>query len=194
MFKKLFTAATVIFSMVSVAHAEVAYSMPALEIGIKMNTMDGDNATSNKQAQGFQGGGSMVFDFGDSGFGLKTGLMYSERPFKIENGTTTSEGKITYFDIPLHVMFKFEDYAGIFLGPSFSTKLGDECEATVAGVGATCNLTNVKSSIMPITFGAQFKVAANFGLSLFFETASGEIAQGIKDSRAVGANLLFVFD
>lgn len=191
MFKKLFTAATVIFSMVSVAHAEVAYSMPAIEVGIKMNTMDGDNATSNKQSQGFQGGGSMVFDFGDSGFGLKTGLIYSERPFKIETaGPVTTEGKITYFDIPVQVMFKFEDYAGIFLGPSFSTKLGDECKVA----GGTCNLTNVKSLIMPITFGAQFKVAANFGLSLFFETASGEIAQGIKDSRAVGANLLFVFD
>ncbi len=166
-------------------------AMPALEIGIKMNTMDGDGATSNKQAQGFQGGGSMVFDFGDSGFGLKTGLIYSERPFKFETGAVTTEGKITYFDIPLHVMFKFEDYAGIFLGPSFSTKLGDECEVTGGG---TCTLTSIKSSIMPITFGAQFKVAANFGLSLFFETASGEIAQGIKDSRAVGANLLFVFD
>lgn len=191
MFKKLLTAATVIFSMVSVAHAEVAYSMPALEVGIKMNTMDGDGATSNKQAQGFQGGGSMVFDFGDSGFGLKTGLIYSERPFKFETTGVTTEGKITYFDIPLHVMFKFEDYAGIFLGPSFSTKLGDECEVTGGGA---CTLTSIKSSIMPITFGAQFKVAANFGLSLFFETASGEIAQGIKDSRAVGANLLFVFD
>lgn len=191
MFKKLFTAATVIFSMVSVAHAEVAYSMPALEIGIKMNTMDGVGATSNKQAQGFQGGGSIVFDFGDSGFGLKTGLMYSERPFKFETTGVTSEGKLTYFDIPLHVMFKFEDYAGIFLGPSFSTKLGDECEVTGGG---TCTLTNIKSSLMPITFGAQFKVAANFGLSLFFETTSGKISEELKDSRAVGANLLFVFD
>lgn len=191
MFKKLFTAITVIFSMVSVAHAEIAYSMPALEAGLKLNTMDLEGATSNKQTQAFQAGGSIVFDFADSGFGLKTGLMYSERTFKNETGTVTSEGKLTYFDIPLQIMFKFEDYAGIFFGPSFSTKLGDEC--TVSG-GGSCNLTGVKSSIMPLTFGAQFKMAANFGLSLFFETISGEVADNLESSRGVGANLLFVFD
>ena len=116
--------------------------------------------------------------------------MYSERTFKNENTLVNTEGKITYFDVPLHIMFKFEDYAGIFLGPSFSTKLGDECKASVG----TCNLTNVKSSIMPLTFGAQFKMAANFGLSLFFETFSGDVADNLGSSRGVGANLLFVFD
>lgn len=193
MFKKLLTAVTVIFSMVSVAHAEIAYSMPALEAGLKLNTMDADNATSNKQTQAFQAGGSIVFDLGvNRDFGLKTGLMYSERTFKNEfTGGLTREGKITYFDIPLHLMFKFEDYAGIYFGPSFSTKLGDEAEDQT---GASVTLTNIKSSIMPLTFGAQFKVAANFGLSLFFETISGEIAQGLESSRGIGANLLFVFD
>ncbi|WP_409479034.1 hypothetical protein [Pseudobdellovibrio sp. HCB154] len=191
MFKKLFTAATVIFSMVSVAQAEVAYSMPALEVGFKLNTMDLDGATSNKQSQAFQGGGSIVFDFGDSGFGLKTGLMYSERTFKNEALLSNLEGKITYFDVPLHLMFKFEDYAGIFLGPSFSTKLGDECTTSFGG---GCSVPGVKSTIMPLTFGAQFKMAANFGLSLFFETISGKVADNLESSRGVGANLLFVFD
>lgn len=190
MFKKLLTTVSMIL-MASVAHAEIAYSMPALEVGFKLNTMDADGSTSNKQSQAFQVGGSMVFDFSDSGFGLKTGLMYSERTFKNEFPLSlTQEGKITYFDIPLQVMFKFEDYAGIYFGPSFSTKLGDECKANVG----SCNLTDIKSSIMPMTFGAQFKMAANFGLSLFFETYSGEVAQGLEASRAVGANLLFVFD
>lgn len=191
MFKKLITAATVMISFVSIAKAEIAYSMPALEVGFKLNTMDLDGATSNKQSQAFQGGGSIVFDFGDTGFGLKTGLMYSERTFKNETSTTTSEGKITYFDIPAQIMFKFEDYAGIFFGPSFSTKLGDECK--VSG-GGSCTLTDIKSTIMPLTFGAQFKMAANFGLSLFFETISGDVAQNLGSSRGVGANLLFVFD
>lgn len=189
MFKKLFTAATVIFSMVSVAHAEVAYSMPALEVGFKLNTMDADGATSNKQTQAFQAGGSIVFDFAEN-FGLKTGLMYSERTFKNESGLLEQKGKLTYFDVPLHLMFKFEDYAGIFFGPSFSTKLGDECTANVG----SCSLTDVKSTIMPLTFGAQFKMTPNLGLNLFFETISGEVADGLKSSRGVGANLLFTFD
>jgi hypothetical protein len=190
MFKKLFTAAAVIFSMVSVAHAEVAYSMPSLEVGFKLNTIDGKGATSNKQVQGFQAGGSIVFDFAEN-FGLKTGLMYSERPFKYETGVVTTEGQITYFDIPVHVMFKFEDYAGIFFGPSFSTKMGDECK--VSG-GGSCGSLSAKSTIMPLTFGAQFKFMPNLGLSLFFETISGEVATGLESSRGLGANLLFTFN
>lgn len=176
--------------MVSVAHAEVAYSMPSLEVGFKLNTMDATAATSNKQTQGFQAGGSIVFDFAEN-FGLKTGLMYSERTFKNEfTGGSTSEGKITYFDVPVHIMFKFEDYAGIFFGPSFSTKMGDECTSSTG----SCSLTSVKSSIMPLTFGAQFKMTPNFGLNLFFETISGEVAKNLESSRGLGANLLFTFD
>lgn len=190
MFRKLFTAATVIISMASVAHAEVAYSMPSLEVGFKLNTIDAKGATSNKQSQGFQAGGSIVFDFAQN-FGFKTGLMYSERPFKNETGTTTTEGKITYFDIPLHVMFKFEDYAGIYFGPSLSTKMSDECK--VSG-GGSCTGLEAKSSIMPLTFGAQFKFLPNFGLSLFFETVSGSVAKDLESSRGLGANLLFTFD
>jgi hypothetical protein len=192
MFKNLLTTATVIFSMVSVASAEVSYSMPSLELGMKMNTMDATNATSNKQKLAYQLGGSIVFNIGGDGaqFGLKTGLMYSERTFKNDTLLSSSEGKITYFDIPVHLMFKFEDYAGIYFGPSFSTKLGDECTSTTG----SCSLTNVKSSIMPLTFGAQFKFAPNLGMNLFFETISGDIAQNLKDSRGVGASLLIAFD
>lgn len=189
MFKKLLTAATILF-LASMSQAEVAYSMPALEVGMKMNTMDATNATSNKQKLAYQLGGSIVFDIANN-FGLKTGLMYSERTFKNDfAGGATTEGKITYFDIPVHFMFKIEDYAGIYLGPSFSTKLGDECTSSTG----SCSLTNVKSSLIPMTFGAQFKFAPNLGLNLFFETISGEVATGLKDSRGVGINLLVAFD
>lgn len=192
MIKKLLAVSAVALSMVSVARADVAYSMPGIEAGFKLNTVDADNATSNKQTTAIQAGGTIVFDLGSNrDFGIKTGLMYSERTFENDFGGLTLKGKISYAEIPLQLMFKFEDYAGIFLGPSFATKLGDDCTYSD---GSTCALKNIKSTIIPITFGAQFKMAANFGLSLFFETVSGELADGMKSSRGIGANLLFVFD
>jgi len=175
----------------SLARAEVSYSMPSLEVGLRLNTVDLTNATSQKQSQAFQFGGSIVFDLGageTKNFGLKTGLSYVERTFKNETNAVSTSGKITYADIPVHFMFKFEDYAGIYFGPSFAMKMSDEC--TGCGTGG---ITGIKSTITPITFGAQFKFSPNLGMGLFFEKA-GDLSSDLKDSRAVGANLLLVFE
>ena len=177
----------------STAFAQMSYSMPALEAGFKWNSMDADSASSNKQSLAFQLGGSMVINFHEQ-IGLRTGLFYSERTFKNEftvgSSSSTNDGKISYAEVPIHFMYKFEDYAGIYIGPSLAMKMSDQCNAS----SGSCTLSNVKSMIVPITFGAQFKFMPNFGLNLFFETVSGEVAQGLKDSRAIGVNALIAFD
>ena len=71
-------------------------------------------------------------------------------------------------------------------GPSFAVKLGDEV--------STASLTDVKSFITPLTFGAQFKFVPNLGANVFFETVPGDLANGVSNSRAVGVNLLFTLD
>lgn len=184
--KKLLVCAVTLLSLSS-ALADVSYSMPALEGGFKWNSMDLDGSTSNNQVVGFQFGGSVIVNFSTQ-FGLRTGLFYNERPFKSENGPgSTVEGKITYADIPLHLMLKLEDYAGIYIGPSISTKIGDE----VKGGGS---IAGVKSSVMPLTVGAEFKFAPNFGINIFFETISSSLATNISSSRGIGANFVLAFD
>lgn len=175
----------VLSSAAFAASPNVSYSMPAVEFGFKWNSADLDGASSNKQNIGFQLGASTVFNFAPT-FGLKTGLFYSERPFKADFAGTEVKGKITYFEVPAFFMFKFEDYAGVYVGPSLAIKLGDEISPGT--------MSDVKSMITPITFGAQFKFLPNFGANIFFETIPSEVAKGIKSSRAVGANLLFTFD
>lgn len=166
------------------ASAELSYTMPALELGFKWNSMDLKNASSNKQTLGFQMGGSVVIDLNDT-LGLRTGLFYSERPFKSDSITGEVSGKITYIDVPVHFMFMLEDYAGIYVGPSLSMKLGDE-----VNVGS---LTGVKSMITPIAFGGAFKVAENFGLNLFFETIPSALSDDLEASRGIGINGFFTF-
>lgn len=176
------------FVLSSAAFAQspnVSYSMPAVEFGFKWNSADLDGVSSNKQDIGFQLGASTVFNFAPT-FGLKTGLFYSERPFKADAAGTEVKGKVTYFEVPAFFMFKFEDYAGVYVGPSLAVKLGDEISPGT--------LQDVKGMIIPITFGAQFKFVENFGANIFFETVPGDLAKGVKNSRAVGANLLFTFD
>lgn len=164
------------------AFAELSYTMPALEAGFKWNSMDLDGSTSNKQTIGFQLGGSVVIDLPES-FGLRTGLFYSERPLKSDFGSVEQTGKITYADIPIHFMFKLEDYAGVYLGPSIAMKIGDE--------GSPASLTGVKSMVIPITFGGEFKVSENFGLNIFFETVTSNLADHVTASRGIGINAFF---
>lgn len=188
--KKMIALSFVLLSSAAFSQSpNVSYSMPAVEVGFKWNSADLDGSSSNKQDIGFQVGASTVFNFAPS-FGLKTGLFYSERPFKAESTTlgVTSEtkGKVTYFDVPVFFMFKFEDYAGVYVGPTLAVKLGDEIKPGT--------LQDVKGMIVPITFGAQFKFLPNFGANVFFETVPGDLAKGVKNSRAVGANLMFTFD
>lgn len=185
--KKIIALVTVslLSSVVLAASPNVSYSMPAVEFGFKWNSADYDGSTSNKQDIGFQLGASTVFNLAPT-FGLKTGLFYSERPFKADLSGTETKGKVTYFEVPAFFMFKFEDYAGVYLGPSLAIKLGSEVSPGT--------LQDVKSMIVPITFGAQFKFIENFGVNIFFETVPGDLAKSVKNSRAVGANLLFTFD
>ncbi len=83
-------------------------------------------------------------------------------------------------------MLKFEDYAGVYVGPTLSVKLGDEY--------SNGSLTNAKSMITPITFGAQFKYVPSMGANIFFETVPGDLASGLSNARAVGVNLIFTLD
>lgn len=159
------------------------YSMPALEVGFKSNTVSIQSSTSNSQVTGYQLGVSGVLNFSDK-FGLKSGLFYTERPFKSDFSGTTVDGKVTYAEIPAFLMYKIEDYAGVYAGPSLGIKMGDEGSPA---------LTSVKSMVVPLTIGAQFKFLPNFGLNFFFEGA-GELAKGVENSRAIGVNLMFTLD
>ena len=185
--KKIILTALMVIS--TSAMAEISYSMPALEVGFKWNSMDGLGAISNKQSMGIQVGGSTVLNI-NSEFGVRTGLFYSERPFKGELSSGPYEGKISYAEVPVHFMFKLEDFAGIYIGPSLAMKLGDE----ITCAPGPCNLTDIKPMILPITFGAQFKFTPNLGLNLFFETVPSDLALGLKNSRGIGMNLLVAFE
>ncbi len=162
-----------------------SYSMPAAELGFKWSSANLKSAVSDKQEVGIQIGVSSVFNFA-ANLGVKSGLFYSERPFKSEYVGSTAKGKLSYFEVPLHLMFKFEDYAGVYVGPALAVKLGDESSPT--------GLTEIKSLVLPITFGAQFKFLPNLGANVFFETVPGELANGVSNSKAVGINILISLD
>lgn len=186
--KKIVALGLLVFSTTAFAQkasSGFSYSMPAIEVGFKWNTVKINNSTSDKQVMGYQLGVSTVANISES-FGVRTGMFYSERPFEADFATTTTKGKITYFEVPVQLMFKIEDYAGVYVGPSVSVKLSDEVSPG--------SLADVKSLVVPLTFGAAFKFLPNFGINVFFETVPGDLATNVSNSRAVGVNLLIALD
>ena len=171
--------------MSSVAMADIDYG---LEVGIRQQSGEVDSDLASVKSQmGFQFGATAHFPISGA-WHMRTGLLYTQRPVVVESDATGDENKISmnYLDVPVALMYKFEEYAGVFAGVSLGLNLDSDAE-----VG---KVNDVKSPLTPIIFGASFKFAPQLGATLYYETASGDAADGLKNYRAVGANLQITFD
>lgn len=157
-----------------------------IEVGIRQQSGDVDGTSSTKSQTGFQAGGVAAFQV-NGPWHVRTGLLYTQRPLVVSTSPDTKYS-MTYLDIPVAAMYKFEEYAGVFAGVSLAMNLDSSCDN-----GCT-KVQDVKSIYVPLILGATFKFAPQLGGTIYFETGSGEVAQGLKNYRAVGANLLITFD
>lgn len=164
----------------STALADIDYG---LEVGIRQQSGDVDGI-STKSQMGMQFGATAHFPISGP-LHLRTGMLYTQRPLVLEQ---SPDNKVTmnYLDVPVALMYKFEEYAGVFAGISLGLNLDKNADAGT--------VTDVKSPLIPFLIGASFKFAPNLGATLYYESASGEAAKNLKDYRAVGANLMITFD
>ena len=162
------------------------YTDGALEIGFRQQnaTVEGTNV-DEKAKNGFQVGVSGAFPISGN-VSFRTGLFYVEKPFEYEVGAVSEDVRFTYVQIPLAAMYKFEEYAGVYAGVNAEMSLSDDCGSQ------SCE--DVQSPTTPFVIGAAFKFAPQLGANVFFESGSGEVADGIKNLRAVGVNLMVTFD
>ncbi|MBL7670451.1 MAG: outer membrane beta-barrel protein [Bdellovibrionaceae bacterium] len=179
------------------ASAMAAASDYGAVFGFRSQSGDLDPATTttntSKAAIGYQLGITTSFQMSGP-LNLRTGLMYVERPLKVSSIASGDEAdyKLTYFDVPVLLSYKFEDYAAVYAGVSLSVNLSSS--ASGKGSLSAAKVTDAKSMIVPITLGAAFRFAPQIGADVFFETVPGELALGLKSYRAVGVNLLYFFD
>lgn len=173
--------------MSSNAFADIDYG---LEVGIRQQSGDVDAATfSAKSQMAFQFGATAHFPISGP-LHLRTGMLYTQRPLVVKDDATETENKVSlnYLDVPVALMYKFEEYAGVFAGVSLGLNLDSSCET------AGCKVTDVASPLVPLLIGASFKFAPQLGATLYYESAGGEVAKDLKNYRAVGANLMITFD
>lgn len=181
--KKLALSLVAVLSVSSVAMADIDYG---LEVGVRSQSGDVATTTSSTSSQmGLQFGATAHFPISGP-LHLRTGMLYTQRPLIVKTGTAENKISMNYLDIPVALMYKFEEYAGVFAGVSLGMNLDKSAD--------TGTVTDVKSPLMPMIIGASFKFAPDLGIALYYENASGEAAQGLKDYRAVGANLMITLD
>ncbi|MBX3039716.1 MAG: outer membrane beta-barrel protein [Bdellovibrionaceae bacterium] len=179
----------VLISLMTLCLASFAQAADfGVEVGFRQQSGSVDSGLSAQSQMGYQVGAVGVFPISGA-LGVRTGLMYVNRPLVVKNDLTSAETKVSlnYFEVPVALSYAFEDYASVFGGVALSMHLDSN-----ATNGA--KVKDEKSPIIPLIVGASFKFAPQLGATLFFESGSGDVADGLKNYRAVGANLLISFE
>lgn len=171
-----------IFFTISASAAN--YTDMALEVGFRHQNGDVTGSDTNAKV-GYQVGLSAAFPVADQ-WSIRSGLFYTQKNIEVESLVTKQDYKFSYVEIPATAMFKFTESAGAYAGINLSMNLDDDC-----GTG-TCS--DVESFVTPIVIGAAFKFAPQLGGNVYFETLSGDVANNVKDFKAIGANLMITFD
>jgi hypothetical protein len=180
--KKLVLIALSVLGLSSVSMADTDFG---LEVGIRQQSGDVDGTGSTDAENGIQFGGFAHFQLVNN-LHLRTGMLYTERPLMTKPLGVENKVKLTYLDVPLALMYKFEEGAGVYGGVSLAMKLDASSDLG--------DPEDVTSPLIPIIFGAFFKFHPNFGVNIYYEMASGKVADGLENYRAVGANLMVTFD
>jgi hypothetical protein len=176
----------IVLSVLGLSSAALADNDFGLEVGIRQQSGDSDTTgVSTDSENGIQFGGFAHFQIVDK-LHLRTGMLYTERPLMTKLAGVENKVKMTYLDVPVALMYKFEEGAGVYAGVSLAMKLDASSDLG--------DPTDVKSPLIPIIFGAFFKFHPNFGVNIYYEMANGAVADGLENYRAVGANLMVTFD
>lgn len=161
-----------------------------LEFGFRSQSADIDSRATNNAKTNYQLGGIGHFELSGP-WKVRSGLMYTQRSMEFSTAGATTDFVVSYFDVPVQALYKFEDYGGVFFGPVLALNLEKKC--TISG-GVDCTVEGVKSPLVPIQLGGTFKFMPQLGATLFYEMVTGEVVEHVDNARAVGVNLLFTFD
>lgn len=157
-------------------------------IGIRNDSAESKSAGVDMASQNnFQAGLIAKFDVSDAVL-IRSGFVYIQRNYLATVAASDVTLKYNYFEIPIGVLYKFNDFGGAFAGVALS--LNQSKSSSVSGMEPT----GVKSMIMPIQIGASFKFAPQMGAELYFETNGGDIDDNLQNNKAIVANLMITFE
>lgn len=117
---------------------------------------------------------------------VRSGFIYTQRAFDVKVPASTTGYKFTYFEIPAGVLYKFNEFGGVFAGPNLAFNLSKDCGSN------TCE--GVNSAPIGFQLGGSFKFAPQMGFEVYYETLLSKVADEVTNARAVVANFMITFD
>lgn len=135
--------------------------------GYEMGIVGGLNSNSSSTSvaattiEGFTGFHVGVIGFAElsNQFSIRSGALYAQRGIDVVSGTSTTEARLSYLEVPVTVMYMANESIGLFGGAHLGVKISDSCSVN----GVSCNLTNPESISIGAVLGAQFRFIPNIG-------------------------------
>lgn len=125
-------------------------------------------------------------------FGVRSGFLYTQRYSTIERTLSgTVDVDFAYFDVPLQGRMQFSDFGGVFAGPVLAFNQSKEVTCSNR---ANCAALDVRSFLLPLQLGLDFRFLPQVGGELYFEYVAGDLATSVSNMKTVGANVLFFFE
>lgn len=157
--------------------------------GMKNASFDTDTAgTDFKTKTGLMGGVIATGEMG--GLMFRTGGYYASRAAEITAGPLAAELSVATVDVPVTLLYKFNDMLGVFGGALFALKISDDCtgDATICS-----NVSDeLESFHTAATFGLQAKFHPNWSGEVFYEHGLNDIAEDVSMS-AISLGVLFIY-
>src|SRR5258708_4141362 len=113
MFQKLALVTTALVTLISFS---ASAQFMGVELGVRQQS-------ASAVAAGVSTSTEMAYQFGLVGalpmtetFLFRSGFLYTQRPVTAKSGVTTYKYTYNYFDIPLTVLWKLNDFGGVYAG------------------------------------------------------------------------------
>jgi len=177
--------ALMMITLMTLASLNAGAEFMGVELGVRQQSATAETTGISTSAE-------MAYQFGLVGafpisenLAFRSGFLYTQRPVTTKSGTTTTKYSFNYFDIPVTLLWKLNDFGGVYGGVNVALAASADCD--------NCNASVEKKGALPLVIGGSFKFAPSLGVDVYYE-AMNKIGESFKQGSAVGANLLITFD
>lgn len=124
------------------------------------------------------------------GLSFRTGGYYSQRNSEVDISGTELQLKVSYLDVPVTVMYSFNDMFSVFGGAVLGLKVSDDC----SGDSTACDSfsDDVKSFHAAAQLGLNAKFHPNWSGEIFYEHGLNDIAEDTS-ATALSAAVVFIY-
>jgi Outer membrane protein beta-barrel domain len=196
-FRSLITHFLFIFSTIS-AISTFAYASQGTDVGVMIGVKDATFSNSSSGSPTFTSeAGVMVgaIAVGELGGDIyfRSGGYYTQREAKANLAGADATITFSYIDIPVTVMYKFNDMLGAFGGLGLGLKVAESCSGD-PGICSTSSegYVSANSFVTSVQLGLNAKFHPNWSGELFYEIGLSDVSTSTM-SNSISADVMFIY-